>query len=140
MFAAAQQAVLGFAELPAEASKTFLFTGNILNAMILPGFISQGAGKSATAHMMAAAASAYKDRGFRHVVWKSQISNDERLTTRRFYYVDERKTDGTAAFKVDGEAHSKIFWELAESKRQGPWLQTFVKGEGYRDFGSQFHL
>lgn len=108
--------------------------------MILPGFISQGAGKSATAHMIAAAASAYKDRGFRYVICNGHMSDDERLTKRRFYYVDERKTDGTAAFKVDGEAHSKIFWELAEGKTQGPWLQTFVKGEGYRDFSSQFHL
>jgi hypothetical protein len=64
-FLAAQQAVQGFAELPAELSKTFLFTGNILNVSTLPGFITQGAAKSAAAHMMMAAAAAYADRGFK---------------------------------------------------------------------------
>jgi hypothetical protein len=56
----------------------------------------------------------------------------------RFYYVDERKTDGSAAFRVDGEAHGKMFWELVEGKSQGPWLQTFVKGEGYKNFNSNY--
>jgi hypothetical protein len=44
----------------------------------------------------------------------------EGLTICRFYYTDERKADGTAVFKVDGEAHGKLFWELAEAKTQGP--------------------
>jgi NAD(P)-dependent dehydrogenase (short-subunit alcohol dehydrogenase family) len=65
VFVAAQQAVLGFAALPAESAKTFLFTGNILNVTTLPGFITQGAAKSAAAHMMMAAAAAYADRGFK---------------------------------------------------------------------------
>ncbi|KAH6683516.1 hypothetical protein F5X68DRAFT_242339 [Plectosphaerella plurivora] len=117
VYAAAQQAVIGFAELPADASKTFLYTGNILNVKPLTQFLESGAGKSASAHMMMAAASEYKEKGF------------------RFYYVDERKADGSAAFKIDGDAHSKLFLELAEAETQGPWLQTFVKGEGYKDFG-----
>ncbi|RDW81860.1 hypothetical protein BP6252_02972 [Coleophoma cylindrospora] len=121
-FVAAQQAVLGFAELPAHAARSFFFTGNILNTTILPSFMSAGAGKSASAHMMMAAAAAYKDRGY------------------KFYYVDERKADGTAIFKVDGEAHGKLFWELAEANTQGPWLQTFVKGVGYKNFDSQYRL
>ena len=62
----------------------------------------------------------------------------EVLTVRRFYYVDERKADGTAKYKVDGEAHGKIFWELAAANAQGPWLQTFVKDEGYKDFDNQY--
>ncbi|KAK1570063.1 uncharacterized protein LY79DRAFT_570613 [Colletotrichum navitas] len=117
VFVAAQQAVLCFAELPADTQKTFFFTGNILNVVPLPQFLESGAGKSASAHMMMAAASEYKEKGF------------------RFYYVDERKADGSAAFRIDGEAHSKLFLELAEGKTQGPWLQTFVKGTGYKDFG-----
>lgn len=64
-FVAAQQASLGFAQLPASASRTFIYTGNILNVDIIPGFIDQGIGKSAGAHMMWAAAAAYKDRGFK---------------------------------------------------------------------------
>lgn len=59
----------------------------------------------------------------------------ERLTVCRFYYADERKADGSAIYKVSGEAHGTLFWELAEAKAQGPWLQTFIKGVGYKDFG-----
>ncbi|KAL7895012.1 hypothetical protein HDV63DRAFT_406740 [Trichoderma sp. SZMC 28014] len=117
VFVAAQQAVLGFAELPDDVPKVFAFTGNILNVRPLPQFLESGAGKSASAHMMMAAAAEYKEKGF------------------RFYYVDERKADGSAAFKIDGEAHAKLFCELSEAKTQGPWLQTFVKGVGYKDFG-----
>lgn len=117
VFAAAQQAVLGFAELPADSPRTFLYTGNILNVTPLPQFLEMGAGKSASAHMMMAAAAEYKDKGF------------------KFYYVDERKPDGSAAFKINGDAHAKIFWELTQAKSQGPWLQTFVPGEGYKNFG-----
>ncbi|CAI0650824.1 unnamed protein product [Colletotrichum noveboracense] len=117
VFVAAQQAVLGFADLPVNAPRTFFFTGNILNVTALPQFLESGAGKSASAHMMMAAAAEYKEKGF------------------KFYYIDERKADGSAAFKIDGEAHSKLFLELAEAKTQGPWLQTFVKGIGYKDFG-----
>lgn len=64
-FVAAQQAVLGFAQLPPSASKTFIYTGNILNVAIIPGFLDQGIGKSAGAHMIWAASAAYRDRGFK---------------------------------------------------------------------------
>lgn len=37
---------------------------------------------------------------------------------------------------IDGEAHGKFYVELAESKVQGPWQQTFVKGLGYKDFST----
>jgi hypothetical protein len=67
-FVAAQQAALGFAELPADAARTFLFTGNILNVAALPSFMDAGTGKSASAHMMMAAAAAYKDRGFKYAI------------------------------------------------------------------------
>jgi hypothetical protein len=67
-FVAAQQAVLGFAELPANAAKSFFYTGNILNVAVLPSFMDAGTGKSAAAHMMMAAADAYKDRGYEYVI------------------------------------------------------------------------
>lgn len=57
------------------------------------------------------------------------------LTVRRFYYSDERQSDGAPAyFNIDGEAHGKFYLQLAESKSQGPWQQTFVKGIGYKKF------
>jgi hypothetical protein len=64
-FVAAQQAVAGFAELPASAARTFIYTGNVLNVAILPRFVSQGVGKSGAAHMIWSASAAYKDRGFK---------------------------------------------------------------------------
>ncbi|EXJ92922.1 hypothetical protein A1O3_01478 [Capronia epimyces CBS 606.96] len=118
-FVAAQQAASGFAQLPSSASRTFIYTGNILNVAILPSFLSQGMGKSAGAHMIWAASAAYQDRGY------------------KWYYGDERKADGTAIYRVNGDEHAKLYWKLAEDKTQGPWLQTFVKGVGYTDFDSQ---
>jgi hypothetical protein len=64
-FVAAQQAVLGFAQLPASAPRTFIYTGNVLNVAILPKFLSQGVGKSGAAHMLWAASAAYTDRGYK---------------------------------------------------------------------------
>ncbi|KAM0807814.1 putative short-chain dehydrogenase [Seiridium cardinale] len=116
-FVAGQQAVTGFAQLPDSASKTFIFTGNILNTTIIAPLLSLGVGKSATAHMIQSAASAYAERGF------------------KFYYADERKTDGSPAyFDVDGDAHATHYVQLAETREQGPWQQTFTKGVGYKNF------
>lgn len=64
-FVAAQQAAFGFAQLPTSDSRTFIYTGNILNVTILPSFLDQGIGKTAGAHMIWAASAAYKDRGFK---------------------------------------------------------------------------
>ena len=67
--------------------------------------------------MIQLAAGAYAERGY------------------KFYYGDERKADGSPAYSaIDGEAHGKLYVELAEGKEQGPWLQTFVKGLGYKSF------
>lgn len=144
-FVAAQQAVLGFADLPADAAKSFFYTGNILNVAILPSFMDAGTGKSAAAHMMRAAAAAYKDREYKYAnLFPSphpplSVNRVDGWTTKRgmcrFYYVDERKADSGPIFKVSGEAHGNLLWELAQAKTQGPWLQTFVKGAGYKDFG-----
>ena len=56
------------------------------------------------------------------------------LTLCRWYYGDERRADGAPIFKVNGDAHAKLYWELAEAKTQGPWMQTFVKDVGYKNF------
>jgi hypothetical protein len=64
-FVAAQQAVSGFAQLPASAPRTFIYTGNVLNVAVLPKFISAGIGKSGAAHMIWAASDAYKERGYK---------------------------------------------------------------------------
>jgi len=64
-FVAAQQAVLGFEQLPASASKTFIFTGNALNTTVMAPLMLGGIGKSATAHMIHSAAAAYADKGYK---------------------------------------------------------------------------
>ncbi|PGG96403.1 hypothetical protein AJ79_09598 [Helicocarpus griseus UAMH5409] len=119
-FVAAQHAVLGFAQLPASAARTFIYTGNITNVAIIPKFMSQGIGKSGAAHMIWAAAEAYKDRGY------------------KFYYADERKADGAARYQISGDAHAELYWDLAHGKTQGPWMQTFVQGVGYKNFDSAY--
>lgn len=65
-FAAAQQAVLGFEQLPASASRTFIYTGNALNTTTMGPLLDLGVGKSATAHIIESAAAAYKDRGYKY--------------------------------------------------------------------------
>ena len=74
-FAAAQQAVLGFQELPDSASKTFIYTGNKLNTMTLAPLLDLGVGKSATAHMIESAALAYADRGFKYALFSALVSS-----------------------------------------------------------------
>ncbi|KAF9767002.1 hypothetical protein IL306_000500 [Fusarium sp. DS 682] len=119
-FIAAQEAVSGFKQLPDSASRTFIYTGNILNVTILPKFLDAGVGKSGAAHMIWAAADAYKNKGY------------------KFYYADERKADGAPKYRVDGDAHADLYWELSQGKEQGPWMQTFVKGEGYKKFDTLY--
>jgi len=116
-FATAKEAVKGFEYLPKDSSKTFIFTGNILNVRQRVSLTSLGAGKSATAHVIANAAAAYLDKGF------------------KFYYADERTPDGGPVNNdVDGPAHAEFFYNLARDPKQGTWLATFVKDKGYVDF------
>ncbi|GAB7353354.1 hypothetical protein MBLNU459_g3839t1 [Dothideomycetes sp. NU459] len=116
-FAAAQQASLAFERLPNPASRTFIYTGNVLNTTTMASLLDLGVGKTATAHIIQSAALAYKERGF------------------KFYYADERKADGSPPYSnIDGEAHGKFYVDLAEGESQGPWQQTFVKEQGYKRF------
>jgi hypothetical protein len=56
----------------------------------------------------------------------------------RFYYADERKADGSPKYRVDGDAHAELYYDLALGDTQGPWLQTFVKGVGYKEFSNPY--
>lgn len=67
------------------------------------------------------------------LVMRSKLANTDLVL--RFYYADERKPDGSPAFRdVDGDAHAEMYVSLAEGDEQGPWQQTFVKGVGYKKF------
>jgi hypothetical protein len=66
VYVAAQQAALGFAQLNESASKTFIYTGNILNEKItLAPLMSLGVGKSAVAHLIHNAAGVFKELGYK---------------------------------------------------------------------------
>lgn len=64
-FAAAQQSVSAFEELPNSASRTFIYTGNCLNENPIKSLMPLGMGKAATAHFIRNAAEVYKDKGFK---------------------------------------------------------------------------
>ena len=66
-YVAAQQAVKGWESLPAEAKKSFIYTGNILNQLVLPVpmMLNLGVGKSASAYWLGVADATYAPRGFR---------------------------------------------------------------------------
>jgi NAD(P)-dependent dehydrogenase (short-subunit alcohol dehydrogenase family) len=65
-YAAAQQATLGFAELPESASRTFIYTGNMLNTgIIFPPLLTLGLGKNATSYLVHHAATTLAEKGFK---------------------------------------------------------------------------
>jgi len=66
-FVAMKEAVVSFKTLPKSVSKTFLYTGNILNLLAIPQFLSLGVGKSATSHLLDASmkVSEYTEAGMR---------------------------------------------------------------------------
>jgi hypothetical protein len=123
-YAAAQEAVKGFAKLPAELHKTFIFTGNKSNAVVspVPGILGFGMTKGASWYMIQTLVAAFKDAGY------------------RFYYVDERTPEGLGMRYISGPAHAEFFTSLAERKDQGPAFATFVRGKGHTLFPGEEHL
>jgi len=116
---ALKQAVIGFRQLPAAASKTFIFTGNILNLVTMPGMATFGLTKGATAYVI------------RNLV-ESQTYEKEGI---KFYYADERTSTGAPVMQsIDGPAAAVEYLRIAQLPTQGPWLYTFAKDEGYKDF------
>lgn len=118
-YIAAQQAIKGFDKLPSEVYKTFLFTGNRSNTIVIPSLLNFGMTKGATWYMIQSLVAAYKD------------------TRYQFYYVDERTPEGKGMMHVSGKAHANFFAQLAEKEDQGPQLATFVKRKGYTAFAGE---
>ncbi|KAH7131856.1 hypothetical protein B0J11DRAFT_520233 [Dendryphion nanum] len=118
-YVAAQEAITGFATLPKEVKKTFIYTGNILNRAVfpVPFMLTLGVGKAASAHWIGLADGTYKEQGY------------------RFFYADERKEDGSSiGLDINGPAHAEFFAELVKQEGSVPWSATFVKGKGYVEF------
>ncbi|MCJ1444006.1 MAG: hypothetical protein MMC23_004506 [Stictis urceolatum] len=113
-YAAACLSVKSFSTLPASASRTFMYTGNMQNTLLYPESHSLGVGKNASAYFIEMASHAYGPKGY------------------KFYYVDERNEAGESVMgDIDGEAHGEVFLELSRMPEQGAWDWTFVKGKGY---------
>ncbi|CAJ0541095.1 Ff.00g078790.m01.CDS01 [Fusarium sp. VM40] len=114
-YAAAQEAVKGWKELPSSNKPTFIYTGNCENVVPIPALMALGVGKSGAASFIEVAAKSYKNKGY------------------KFYYADERKEDNSPMWKgVNAEGHATLYTELAEGDKQLEWQQTFVTGLGYR--------
>ena len=66
-YVAAQQAVIGWATLPKDTKKSFIYTGNILNTKVIPMpmFLDLGVGKSASAYWVGSADMLYSAQGIR---------------------------------------------------------------------------
>jgi NAD(P)-dependent dehydrogenase (short-subunit alcohol dehydrogenase family) len=64
---AAQEAVKGFKQLDDSASKTFIFTGNLLNEdwLVRPDVLTFASSKTAAAKWIKYASVAYKSKGFK---------------------------------------------------------------------------
>lgn len=62
---AAQQAVVGFKQLPPDASRTFIYTGNKLHLATLEQVPLFNVGKSAAASLIHTASKSYRDAGFK---------------------------------------------------------------------------
>jgi hypothetical protein len=65
VYAAAKEAVAGFEKLPADATKTFIYTGNRLNLGPIPVLFDLGVGKAATAHMIQTWSMVLSQKGYK---------------------------------------------------------------------------
>ena len=82
LYEAGREAVAGFAKLPAEQLKTFIFVGNKTNdGLVAPGMVGLGVGKNAAAYIMACAAKAFGSEGHRWVT-----NQKPRVSLLRTYY------------------------------------------------------
>ncbi|KAG9232028.1 hypothetical protein BJ875DRAFT_97888 [Amylocarpus encephaloides] len=118
-YAALKAAAEAFSTLPADITKTFIYTGNRLNIEPMPKLLDLGVGKAASAHLIQAMS----------MVFQGENSN--------FYYADERKADGSPIGQiVGGQNHAEFFLKLASEKTQGAWDATFV-GNEFVDFGGK---
>lgn len=64
-YIAAQESLRGFKELPASPSKAFIYTGNALNQIAIPGTLPFGVSKVAGSLFIEHAALAYGEKGYR---------------------------------------------------------------------------
>ena len=64
-YIAAQQALQGWKSLPADTPTAFIYTGNTLNQIAIPGVLPFALGKVAAAMLVEYAANGYGKNGYR---------------------------------------------------------------------------
>ncbi|KAK0264227.1 hypothetical protein LTS09_001705 [Friedmanniomyces endolithicus] len=135
-FVAAQEALRGFKTFTPGTPTAFIYTGNTLNQIAIPGVLPFALAKTAAAMLIEYAANAYGQDGYKYAYPLPGIPPLWRLIIlARFYYADQRQPDGRpASLGRDGSAHAEMYLQLVQESRQSKWLVTFVKGEGRRDF------
>ncbi|KAK9370587.1 hypothetical protein V1509DRAFT_616242 [Lipomyces kononenkoae] len=118
LYAAIQESVKGWKNLPEAFPKVFIYTGNMLNVSgARPAMLTLGVGKTAGAHLIDGAVKSYGSHGY------------------RFYYADERNPNGSpVGSSPDAKAHAEAYFQLAEDPEQRPWDYTFVKFKGFTKF------
>ncbi|KAI8961017.1 hypothetical protein F5Y11DRAFT_348886 [Daldinia sp. FL1419] len=121
---AIEHAIEAFRALPSETpGKSFIFTGNILNHSQFKNRLCFGVGKTVAAYGIRYASVAYAKEGF------------------KFYYADERSEEGLPVMRdIDGLVAGKEYLKIAETPEQLPWLYTYTKQSGYKDFGEKDYL
>ncbi|KAJ5382344.1 short chain type dehydrogenase [Penicillium concentricum] len=81
----------------------------------MPCLVSLGLGKTALGHVIENATLAFEGQ-------PNHINS--------FYYGDEHlANDDFASGDISGIAHAERYWELSQ-----PWMDTFVSGQGYKEF------
>jgi len=112
-YVALRLAVQGFQTLSAEIPKAFIETGNVLPWKPLAAGVTLGTGKAGVTHLINIAADAYKDKNY------------------RFYFASQVTDEGNAVPnpELDGPAHGKAYWKLANEGKQGAWDVRFL-GDG----------
>ena len=80
-YVAAQEALKGFAELPATMPKTFIYTGNALNQLPLPYVFPFAVSKRAASTLIEYGATAYGSKGYRYALVPMSISLGELTIT-----------------------------------------------------------
>jgi len=67
-FVAAQEALKGFRTFASSTAKAFIYTGNTLNQIAIPGVLPFALAKTAAAMLMEYAANAYDKDGYRYAL------------------------------------------------------------------------
>ncbi|KAI1101582.1 hypothetical protein F4804DRAFT_343882 [Jackrogersella minutella] len=121
---AIHHAIASFRSLPRKTpGKTFIFTGNILNHSQFKNRLCFGTGKTVAAYGVRYASVACAKEGF------------------KFYYADERSEEGLPVMRdIDGTVAGKEYLKISEAAEQLPWLYTYTKDNGYKDFGENDYL